>query len=350
MLVGVVEVLDAEQLLDVVRALFGDGHAALLLVDLVVDVGPQLRNDPIDAVVELRLDLGRARDDQRRPRLIDEDRVDLIHDRVAEGPLDAILEAKLHVVAEEVEAELVVGAVGDIRAIGRLSVGVLHVVLNAADLEAEEPIDRAHPLRVASREVVVDGDDVNALVLERVEVGRQRGDERLALTRRHLGDRAAMQRDPADQLHVVVAHAGRSTGGFADGGEGLHQQVVERGALLESLPELCGLGAQFVVREGLVGGLELAYGRNKRLVESLELALGMGTDELGENAIQHGPAERGERRSSGVRVAPSGRVGHGPTPRPGDHRSSRLKGGKTRQRRRGRVSAGANPRLRTSKS
>ena len=71
---------------------------------------------------------------------------------------------------------------------------------------AEEPVEPAHPLGVASGQVVVHGDDVDALAFEGVEVRGQRGDERLAFTGLHLGDPAAVQDDAADQLHVEVPH------------------------------------------------------------------------------------------------------------------------------------------------
>ena len=68
----------------------------------------------------------------------------------------------------------------------------------------EQPVDLAHPLGVARREVVVDGDEVHALAAERVEVDRQRRHEGLAFAGLHLGDPAEVQRRPAHQLHVVV--------------------------------------------------------------------------------------------------------------------------------------------------
>ena len=96
-----------------------------------------------------------------------------------------------------------------------------------ADLEAEEAVDAAHPLGVALGQVVVDRDDVHALAGERVEVGRQRRDQGLALTGLHLGDVAEVQRGATHDLDVVVALAQGALGGLAHGGEGLGQQVVE---------------------------------------------------------------------------------------------------------------------------
>ena len=91
----------------------------------------------------------------------------------------------------------------------------------------------AHPLRVAAGEVVVHRDDVDALAVERVQVGGQRRDERLALAGLHLGDLALVQHDAADELHVEVPHVQHAAAGLADDGEGLGQQVVERLAVGE---------------------------------------------------------------------------------------------------------------------
>ena len=62
--------------------------------------------------------LGAAGDDQRRPRLVDEDVVDLVDDREVVVALDALLERVRHVVAQVVEAELGVGPVGDVGGVG----------------------------------------------------------------------------------------------------------------------------------------------------------------------------------------------------------------------------------------
>jgi hypothetical protein len=50
----------------------------------------------------------------RRARLVDQDRVNLVDDRVGEAALRAIGEAERQVVAQVIETEFVVGAVGDI--------------------------------------------------------------------------------------------------------------------------------------------------------------------------------------------------------------------------------------------
>ena len=85
-------------------------------------------------------------DDQRRPGFIDQDRVDLIHDCVRVAALDHVLRLHGHVVAQVVEAELVVGSVGDVGRISRATLCRSHIGLDEPHLETEEAVDRAHPL------------------------------------------------------------------------------------------------------------------------------------------------------------------------------------------------------------
>ena len=126
-----------------------------------------------------------------------------------------------------------------------------------AHRQAQEVVEPAHPLGVAPRQVVVDGDHVHALAGQRVQVDRQRGDQGLAFAGAHLGDLAVVQRDAADQLHVEVAHLQHALAGLAHHGKGLGQQLVERLALRQALAELVGLGAQ----RGVVQRLELRLER-----------------------------------------------------------------------------------------
>ena len=80
-----VEVLDAELVLDELDALLGDGDRALGLLDLVVQVALHQRDDPRELRVPLAGRLGGPADDQRGAGLVDEDRVDLVDDRRSGG-------------------------------------------------------------------------------------------------------------------------------------------------------------------------------------------------------------------------------------------------------------------------
>ncbi len=165
--------------------------------------------------------------------------------------LGQVGQAELHVVAEVVEAELVVRAVGDVGAVGRIAVGVAEVVLDRPHGEAEEAVDGAHPLGVALGQVVVDRDDMDALPGQGVEVGRQGGDERFSFARLHLGDPALVEDHAADELDIEVAHPGRPARGLADDGEGLGEDILEARALGELLLEFGRFRPELVVGQGL---------------------------------------------------------------------------------------------------
>ena len=117
-------------------------------------------------------------------------------------------------------------------------------------------MDAAHPLGVATSEVVVDGDQVHALAAEAVEVRREGGHERLALAGLHLGDPAEVQCGAAHQLDVVVPLPDHALRRLADHGERLDGDVVEVGAVGETLAELGRLGLEVGVGELLERRLE----------------------------------------------------------------------------------------------
>ena len=223
-----VEVLDAQRFFDARDAFLGRHNGALRLVDLVVAVALQGAGDAGELVVELGRVGSATRDDERRARLVDEDRVDLVDDRkvvrrpteLARTELHLLFDADDHVVAQVVEAELVVRAVDDV---GRVDCALLVrrgvVGDDRADGQPEEPVQASHPFGVASREVVVHGHDVDTAPGKRVQVRGQRGGERLAFAGLHLGDPAEMQCGAAHHLHVEVALAEDALACFPDDGK-----------------------------------------------------------------------------------------------------------------------------------
>jgi hypothetical protein len=257
----------------------------LLRVDEAVDEGAEL-DEP--GLVGVRDGAG---DDERGPGLVDEDGVHLVHDGVVVAALDELVGVDdERVVAEVVEPELVVRAVGDIGAVGGSALGGVRLVaVDAVHGQAVVLVDRPHPLRVALGEVGVDGDEVDAAPDEGVEVDRGDGDEGLPLARLHFGHAPAVEDDPADELDVVGDHVPGDRGapglprlpdeaaaGILDHGEGLREELLE-GVLdglqplvlevVEPLDELLALlegkGALHGRRRGAVaadgggGGLDL---------------------------------------------------------------------------------------------
>ncbi len=247
-----VEVVDAEPVLDLGDAGLVDGHGPLLLVDLVVAglldalelVARLALGETRDQLGEVAVPLGglvgRAGDDQRRTGLVHEDRVDLVDHGEVVAALDELVLGPRHVVAQVVEAELVVRAVRDVAAVLLTALGRSHVGDDATDGQTEELVDPARELGVTLGEVVVDRDQVHALAGERVQIRGQGADEGLALTGLHLGHVTEVQGGSAHHLHVVVALSENALGGLTDRGERFGKQVVQ--ALAVRVPFLVLVG------------------------------------------------------------------------------------------------------------
>ncbi|OAG65283.1 hypothetical protein BIM11_6192 [Burkholderia pseudomallei] len=254
-----------EHPLGLLMARLGQEHLAALLVERVVarlldaravrlllaDLALEQRRQRVHPHVQLGVILSLARDDERRARFVDQDRVDFVDHREIQRPLHARIGLVDHVVAQVVETEFVVRAVRDVGCVRRLLLVVLHPREVDADRKPEEVVEPAHPLGVALREVIVDRHDVHAAAGERVQVRGERRDERLALARAHFGDLAVMQHHPADHLHIEVAHLQHAAARLAAHGERLGQELVERLADRDALTELPCLAAQLVVRQRL---------------------------------------------------------------------------------------------------
>ncbi len=79
------------QLLGVLVPFLGEDHLVRFLVDPVIArallllLADQLRRDRVDAHVEVGRVFGLARDDERRARLVDQDRIDLVDDARSRG-------------------------------------------------------------------------------------------------------------------------------------------------------------------------------------------------------------------------------------------------------------------------
>jgi hypothetical protein len=150
----------------------------------------------------------------------------------------------------------------------------------------EELVDAPHPVGVALREVVVDGDDVDTLAGQRIEVRREGCDQRLAFAGPHFRDLAVVQPHAADELDVEVAHLEGPLAGLAHDGEGLRQDLVQRGAVGHLALELGGLAAQLVVgqrRDGRLERVDLADGLAVLLEQALVAAAEDAREDVGDH-------------------------------------------------------------------
>ena len=78
-----------------------------------------------------------ARDDERRPRLVDKDRVRLVHHAEVVRPLHHVLHRQRQVVTEEIEPQFLVGHVRHVAGVGGAALGLLLVRLHNPDGQAQ---------------------------------------------------------------------------------------------------------------------------------------------------------------------------------------------------------------------
>ena len=257
-----------------------DAVLLLLGVDLLDHVLLEGTDKAVGSVVEVGGGVALTRDDQRGTGLVDEDGVHLVHDGEGVAALDQTGLIDHHVVAEVVEAELVVGAVGDVGVVGLLLLGGGESVDHQTRLQPHEAVDLAHLLGVAGSQVVVDGDDVDTLTRQGVEVGGESGHQGLTLTRLHLGDTALMEDDTADELDVEGTLAQDALVRLTDGGEGLGEDVVQGLSRGQTLLEDLGHAPKLVVGHVLIcGGQCLDLGGD--LLQLLDLMLAVGAENFG---------------------------------------------------------------------
>ena len=262
------EVLDLEIFLGLLDALSRQGAGLVLLVHDVIAVSLlvglhlvfQLDHDALaqsaDEAVHLGIQAGRvlsaARDDKRRTGLVDEDGVHLIDNGVGMAALHHVVFISHHVVAQIVEAELVVGAVGNVGIISFPAGIAIHALHDQAHRQAQPAVKLAHPLAVALGKVIVDGDDVDTLAGQCIQIGGQRCHKGLAFTGLHLGDVAPVQGDAAGDLHREMLHAQHTPCGLAADSEGIGQNIIQRFAIGQLLLQCRSLGLQLGIRHRLI--------------------------------------------------------------------------------------------------
>ncbi len=298
-IVGVVEALILgqqsglhQQPLDPCHAVLGQVNLAGFLVEreiaraflFFLDI--EIRHDSVDLDVQLGAFVGRTGDDQRCSGLVDQNGIDLVDDRKVLLALHLLLQRKGHVVAQIVESELVVGAVGDVAGVGCPFGGRIHAGNGHAHGHVQRLVDRLHPGRIAARQVVVDRHHVNAPGRQRVEINGQRRDQGLAFAGLHFGDLALVQHHAADHLGVKMAHAQRSNRGFANHRERLWQKVIKSFTVFQALAEFNRLRLELVIIELLGLCLELVDPVNIP-AELLEQPLVAATNQLRYQAFKH---------------------------------------------------------------
>ena len=134
-------VAGGEGLFGLGEGVLGDG---LLLV--------HQRNHKVLEVVKFLLVAvgGGSADNERSPRVVNQDGVDFVDDGVVVAALHELGGFARHVVAQVVKTEFVVGSEGNVGQVGLAArFGVGAVLVDAVDTQSVKLVEGSHPLRVA---------------------------------------------------------------------------------------------------------------------------------------------------------------------------------------------------------
>ena len=139
---------------------------------------------------------------QRHQRLVDEHRVGLVDQRHIGIGRHQVVDVGYQLIAQHVEADLVDRGVGDVAVVSGAALLARRLRGDPADRQSHRLQQRAHPLRVAAGQIIVDGDHVHVPAGDRVSGGRDRAGQCFALTGRHLDHVAGEHAQRAQQLNV----------------------------------------------------------------------------------------------------------------------------------------------------
>ena len=271
-----VETFHAGKSFSLANTFVGQRHVVLFFVNREVRFLFQLPCNPISFLVTPKVQVSRTADDQWRTCFVDQNIVDFVNDGVIQWPLAllhfsrktiVVLCGRAHVVAKVIETKFVVRSVSDVARISSLLCISRHPRLDCVDCQSKVHVKRRHPFHVTTRQVIIDGDDVDALAFKCVQVRRQRGNKRLTFTGHHFSDTAKVQHHAADQLYVVMTHAHMPLAALATNREGILKNVIKTFAIAKSLTKHLRLLRQFFIAERSV----LRFKRGDRFGTSLKL-------------------------------------------------------------------------------
>ena len=97
-----------------------------------------------------------------------------------------------------------------------------------------EHVERAHPLGVSFRKVVIDCNDMYSLTCQCIKEYRTSRDKSLSFTRSHFGDLSLVKDDAADKLDIIMDHI---PGDLVSAG---HPMVVPYGIISVNLHKILG--------------------------------------------------------------------------------------------------------------
>ena len=207
----------------------------------------QLTHQIVTRFINFRGLAAGTRYDKRRPRLVDQYRIHLIHDGIVELPLYQLFLVNHHIITEIIKSQFVIRRIGNITVVCLAPCIVIHTVEDHPDTQAKKFMDLSHPLRITLRQIVINRHDMDAFPLQCIQIRRKCGDQRLTFTSTHLRDTPLMQDHAADELHSEMAQTDRSFGRLPDNGICLRQYIIQCLPFLQSLFKFRCLCLQLII-------------------------------------------------------------------------------------------------------
>ena len=223
----IIEVFYMQQLFHLCHTRFGRRYGLLLFIDGIVFFFFQLRNEFGDGVVCIGRFLPRTGNNQRCAGFIDQNGVDFIDQAVVQRTLNHLVKRGDHIVTQVVETEFIVRPVGDIGIVRDFSLVEIQIMNDEADGETQEFIYLSHPFAVSFRQIIIDGNDMDALAIQCIQIDWCRSDQRLAFAGTHLGNVSTMQNNTTDQLGIEVTHPQHAARGFTNDRKSLRQDIIQ---------------------------------------------------------------------------------------------------------------------------
>ena len=270
-ILGIRQVFDMEELLDLGNTLFCKNDILVLLIYKEITVflygishnGIHLTDlggcgttlhpacDVVAHFIDIRGLSALSGNDQRRTRLIDQDGVHLVDDAVMQRALNQLLLVDDHVITQVIKAQLVICDIGDIAVVGfpALIIGIR--IQDHPDRQTQPTVNRTHPLSITLSQIVIDRDDMYTFPVQRIQVGRKGGYKGLTFTGTHLGDTTLMQDHATDQLHTEGFHAKYTIICFTHYRKCLRKDIIQSLAFFQTFLEFDCFRFQFLIGERL---------------------------------------------------------------------------------------------------
>ncbi len=312
-----VQVDATERFLDFACPVLGQVDIAVIGIGGKVLVGVLVANklsDQPDDLQPRRLTMCGSGQHQGHQRLVDQHGVGFVDESHVWIGRYQVIDISHQLIAQYIEANLVDRGIGDITVICGPALVRGRVRGDPADRQAHRVQQRAHPLRIAAGQVIVNRHDVHVPAGQRITGGRDRPGKGFALTGGHLDHVSGEHAQRAKQLHIKWSQPGPPLGGFP----GNREKLRDIGGLREvvEVEQACRL-TQLLV--GQIGSFLVVFCRSGYIRQGAAPVLfGAGAEQSPESAAQpaglsagglgHKPTVRECRPAARVRVCtPTGR-------------------------------------------